>query len=53
MASYEQRAELILHGVNAFCPKNKTNYYKHDRIIHEIPKHRENKASSINFRKMY
>jgi hypothetical protein len=51
MVSYEQRAELILQGVNAFRPRNGTNYYKHDRIIHEIQKHRENKEYSVNFRK--
>ena len=51
MTSYEQRAELILQGINAFRPRNGTNYYKHDRVLHEIQKHRENKASNINFRK--
>ena len=53
MTSYEQRAELLLSGINAFRPRNGTNYYKHDRVLHEIQKHRENKASNINFRKMY
>ena len=50
MVSHEHQAELLLSGVNEFRPRNGTNNYKHDRVVHEIQRHRENKASNINFR---
>ena len=51
MISYEHQTELLLSGVNEFRPRNGTNNYKHDRVLHEIQRHRENKASNINFRR--
>ena len=50
MASYEQQAQ-VLKGLNAFTDRNKTVYNKHDAVLHEIGKHREHQAASINFRK--
>ena len=50
MVSYEQQAE-VLSKLNAFSDRNKTNFSKRDAVLHEINRHRENKASSIKFRK--
>ena len=50
MASYERQAQ-VLKGLNAFTHRNNTVYNKHDALLHEIGKHRENQAASINFRK--
>ena len=50
MASYEQHAE-VLSRLNAFNHRNKTNFNKRDAVLHEIQRHRENKAASITFRK--
>ena len=50
MASYEQQAQ-VLKGLNAFTHRNNTVYNKHDALLHEIGKHREHQAASINFRK--
>ena len=50
MASYEQQAQ-VLKGLNAFTHRNNTVYNKHDALLHEIGKHRERQAASINFRK--
>ena len=50
MASYEQQAQ-VLKGLNAFTHRNNTVYNKHDAVLHEIGKHRERQAASINFRK--
>ena len=50
MASYERQAQ-VLKGLNAFTHRNNTVYNKHDAVLHEIGKHREHQAASINFRK--
>ena len=50
MASYEQQAE-VLSRLSAFSHRNKTNFNKRDAVLHEIQRHRENKAASIRFRK--
>ena len=50
MASYERQAQ-VLKGLNAFTHRNNTVYNKHDAVLHEIGKHRERQAASINFRK--
>ena len=50
MASYEQQAQ-VLKGLNAFTHRNNTVYNKHEAVLHEIGKHRERQAASINFRK--
>ena len=50
MASYEQQAE-VLSRLSAFSHRNKTNFNKRDAVLHEIQRHRENKAASITFRK--
>lgn len=50
MASYERQAQ-VLKGLNAFTHRNNTVYNKHDALLHEIGKHREHQAASINFRK--
>ena len=49
MVSYEQQAE-VLSRLSAFSDRNKTNFNKRDAVLHEIQKHRENKAASITFR---
>ena len=49
MASYEQQAE-VLSRLRAFSDRNKTNFNKRDAVLHEIQRHRENKAASIKFR---
>ena len=49
MASYEQQAE-VLSRLSAFSDRNKTNFNKRDAVLHEIQRHRENKAASIKFR---
>ena len=51
MASYEQQAE-VLSKLNAFTDRNKTNFSKRDSVLHEINRHRENQASSINSERM-
>ena len=50
MASYEQQAE-VLSRLSAFNHRNKTNFNKRDAVLHEIQRHRENKAASITCRK--
>ena len=50
MASYEQQAE-VLSRLSAFSHRNKTNFNKRDAVLHEIQRHRENKAASNTFRK--
>ncbi len=50
MASYEQQAE-VLSRLNAFSHRIKTNFNKRDAVVHEIHRHRENQAASIQFRK--
>ena len=49
MASYEQQAE-VLSRLSSFSDRNKTNFNKRDAVLHEIQRHRENKAAIITFR---